>query len=126
MKHELKVLRESFSVHRLNFNSEIPHDVFTCEFFSITKTAEELSIIVPDNVAINDSKKEDDWKCIKVVGPLDFSMIGLLADISKLLAEAKISIFALSTYDTDYILVKKNNLKKSIITLKNNGYQVDE
>ncbi len=90
------------------------------DFFSITKTIDELSIVclegnVPNNS--NDIKVEKGWKCFKVEGPLDFGMTGILSSLTMPLAEAKISIFAISTFDTDYIMIKKENLQNAIAVL---------
>ena len=64
------------------------------------------------------------WRCIQVLGPLDFNLVGILAQLSAVLAEADISIFALSTYDTDYLLVKENNLNRARQALLNSNYDV--
>ncbi|OQY33417.1 MAG: hypothetical protein B6I38_03630 [Anaerolineaceae bacterium 4572_5.1] len=84
--------------------------------------AYELSIVCDINTNIASEKSEKDWACIKVLGPLDFALTGILARISNVLAEAEISIFALSTYDTDYVLVKSNTLLASKKALKKAGY----
>ena len=75
-------------------------------------------------IEIKSEIKDDGWTCIKIIGPMDFSEIGILANISTLLAKAHISIFALSTYDTDYILVKSEQIKKSISALALGGYEI--
>lgn len=124
IKLTLKLLKEKYSVCRLDKNNSIPSWATKGEFFSITKTEDELSIVclqdnVPDSI-----KCETDWKILKVEGPLDFSLVGILSSISSLMAKEKISIFALSTYDTDYILVKENDIEAAISTLINNNYDV--
>ncbi len=86
-------------------------------FFSITKTSDELSVVCPEEKVPRDVKVEGGWRCLKVEGPLDFGLTGILASLAQPLAEAKISIFSLSTYDTDYIMIKKNNLQKAIEVL---------
>lgn len=68
---------------------------------------------------------EKEWKCIKVEGPLDLSLTGILAHLSSALADAEISIFAISTYDTDYLLVKEKKLENAINELVSHGYSVD-
>lgn len=69
-------------------------------------------------------KCEKDWCTLKVEGPLDFSLIGILSSISTILAENKISIFAISTYDTDYILIKEGEINKAIDALSDRGYKI--
>jgi len=87
------------------------------EFLSITKTKEELSVVCPEDVAPAAATIEPDWRCLKVEGPLDFGLTGILSSLLEPLAKAKIGIFTISTFDTDYILVKKENLRKTIAIL---------
>jgi len=105
------ILNPSFSVHRLPPDAAIPRAVFASPFYSICKTDEELSLVVPETVEIAAAKTEAGWRALKVVGPLDFSLTGILAGIASILTKAEVSIFAISTFDTDYILVKNENLK---------------
>lgn len=83
---------------------------------------EELSIVVDENIEIQSDVVEHNWKAIKIVGLLDFALIGIFAKISIILAQAEISIFAISTYNTDYILIKSDKLDKAINALQDNGY----
>ena len=69
-------------------------------------------------------KCEKDWRILKIEGPLDFSLIGRLASISTVLAQKGISIFAISTYDTDYILVKNKDISSAIVALTDEGYEI--
>ena len=86
---------------------------------------EENSLVcITENTPDNVIEREDDWKAFRIQGVLDFSLIGILAKISALLAENKIGIFAISTYNTDYILTKKDNYNKALDVLINAGYQV--
>lgn len=94
------------------------------EFFSITKTLDELSIVCAEHDIPNDIKCEKDWRILKIEGPLDFSIIGILASISTILAQKGISIFAVSTYDTDYILVKDCDIDNAIEELSNEKYEI--
>ncbi len=90
---QFTVLDEIFTLHRLAPTDQIQEDVFTSSFCSITKTEEELSIVCDEQIAIEQSKKETDWACIKTLGPLPFEMTGVLVKISTCLAAAGISIF---------------------------------
>ena len=97
------------------------------DFLFLAKTDKELSVVcetakVPENT-IN---REDGWTAFRVAGSLEFSLVGILADLSHCLADAGISIFAVSTYDTDYILVKKDNWDRAKSALLNAGYEVTE
>jgi len=111
MKLNLKILDGLFSIHQLSPKNEIPIQIYQNQFFSITKTDEEISVICSSSVHLDSESSETNWSCIKVLGPLDFSLTGILADISTILAKAEISIFAISTFDTDYILVKSERLQ---------------
>jgi len=86
--------------------------------FSITKTNEELSIVCAEENIPASVKAEKNWRAFKVEGPIDFALTGILSSIISPLAEADISIFAISTYDTDYVLVKNENVERTISILK--------
>lgn len=120
----LTVLHENFTIHRLAKHSDIPSSVFSAPIYFIAKTFDEVSIVLPDNIIIESDTSEPDWRALKVVGPLDFTLTGVLSNIATVLARKKISIFALSTFDTDYILVKKDTLPAALAALKSNDYQV--
>jgi uncharacterized protein len=122
MNLNLNILDGSFAIHRLSPNNEIPSQIYQGQFYNITKTDEEISIVCSSLVHLGSESSETDWSCIKVLGPLDFSLTGILADISAVLAKAEISIFAISTFDTDYILVKSEKLPESKKALQNAGY----
>lgn len=120
----MKLLEETFCVVRLEKDSEIPIWINKDSFYSITKTDDELSIVCLQASVPKYSKMEKDWRILKIEGVLDFSLIGILAAISTLLAENKISIFAISTYDTDYILVKNDKIESAIKILIDNNYEI--
>ncbi|RKZ71220.1 MAG: ACT domain-containing protein [Gammaproteobacteria bacterium] len=125
MKLQLSILESFLTIHRFPPNHVIPNQVYKCEFYSISKTDEELSIVCSSSTQLNSEKAEIGWSCIKVLGPLDFSLTGILADISAVLAEAEVSIFAVSTFDTDYILVKSEKLPDAKEALLASGYTFD-
>ena len=84
-------------------------------FWSATKTEDEFSVVCEDAFVPTDCQKvEKGWRAFKIEGPLDFSLTGILASLAVPLANATISIFAISTYDTDYVLVKSDSLAKAI------------
>ena len=113
MKPKLSVLDDLFTIHRFPPDTQIPEAVCESRFYTISRTDEELSIVSPSSVVLHSERSETGWACIKVLGPLDFSLTGILADISHVLARAEISIFALSTFDTDYILLKSGKLESA-------------
>jgi hypothetical protein len=120
----MKLLKEKFGVCRLNKNELIPEWAQKGAFYSITKTLDELSIVCSQDNIPSNVKCEKNWRILKVEGPLEFSLIGILSSISTILAQKRISIFAVSTYDTDYILVKDEDILNAIDALSNKGYEI--
>ena len=95
------------------------------EFYFIGKTDEELSLVCKtEDAPANTVERDDGWKCFRIEGVLGFSMIGILSKLSGILAENNIGIFAVSTYNTDYILVKEENFEKALTVLKAEGYRI--
>lgn len=95
------------------------------EFFFLGKTDEEISLVCKtEDTPHNTTERDDDWKGFRIQGVLDFSLIGILSKISGVLADNKIGIFAVSTYNTDYILVKKENFQRALDALALEGYTV--
>ncbi len=123
-KLTMKLLKEKYGVCRLDKANSIPNWAIDGEFYSITKTEDELSIVCLQESIPTDIKYEKDWKVLKVEGPLDFALVGILAGISSLMASQGISIFAISTYDTDYILIKEKDIDNAIELLLNDKYAV--
>lgn len=117
-KLKLKLLYAKYGVARLNKDENVPHWATCKNFLSITKTDDELSIVSEEENFPVSVKCERNWRILKVLGPLDFSLIGILSSISTTLAKQKVSIFAISTYDTDYILVKEASLDVAIKALE--------
>lgn len=120
----MKLLKEKYGVCRLNKTELIPQWAQNGGFFSITRTSDELSIVCSEDNIPNGIKCEKDWRVLKIEGTLDFSLIGILASISTILAQKGISIFAISTYDTDYILIKNKDIDNAINSLINEGYEI--
>jgi uncharacterized protein len=122
---KLKVLESEFTIHRFSAKSPIPNAVYQCDFFTISKTDDEISIVCDSALDLKAEKSEPGWSCFKVLGPLDFSLTGILAKISACLAEATISIFAISTYDTDYILIDSAKVDRAQQALETAGYLIE-
>lgn len=120
----LAVLEGTFAIHRLSPTAEIPPEVLRQEVFSVMRTPDELSLLVREEVPIVADKTELGWRGLGIEGTLDFGMTGVLAAISQVLAVAQISIFAISTYDTDYIFVKADKLESACDALRQDGYRL--
>jgi uncharacterized protein len=108
---ELGLLDERFAICRLPAGSPLPDWFAPGPLASATWTEDELSILTLEADVPPDARAERGWRVFKVVGPLDFALTGILASMATPLAEAGISIFALSTYDTDYVLVPEGRLE---------------
>lgn len=120
----LRLLPGSFVVHRLHPDMAIPSAVLDSQPWFMAQTEDELSIVCHSDVFVQSEQSEPDWACFQVVGPLDFTLVGILARISDALARERISIFAISTFDTDYILVKNSDLDRALKVLKAEGYDL--
>lgn len=125
----LSILDGAFCICRLESGAKTPDWVLGLDFFSITRTREELSIVAPEGNLRRaelpaEAKIEGGWACLKVEGPLDLSLVGVLAELSRTLAEAGISIFAVSTYDTDYVLVGNEDLDGAVRALSGAGHLI--
>ena len=113
MKLTLSILPEKLGICHFEKNSEIPDWAKNISFCSITRTPDELSIVCPQEKIPAGVLAEKNWRAFKVEGPLGFSLTGIVSSLSKPLADAKISIFYISTYETDYLLVEEKNLEKA-------------
>ncbi|SQH76862.1 conserved protein of unknown function [Shewanella benthica] len=122
----LAVHSQVYSIHSFSPDAPIAPVIFQQEMFFVGKTKDELSVVVPTHVTLDSIEEERGWRCFEVIGPLGFSMTGILSSVSGTLADAEISIFAISTFDTDYILVKKDKLEKAITALKKNNFIIIE
>lgn len=120
----LSVLPGRFAVCRLDPQAPIPAWAERGEFFSITSTADELSIVCAEEHAPAGATCERGWRAIKIEGPFDFDAIGILASACAPLAEAEVSILAIATYDTDYVLVKEGQLETAVTALLEKGHRV--
>ncbi|MDO8452783.1 MAG: ACT domain-containing protein [bacterium] len=124
MNLTLKILSSTFAVCQLPRESDIPSWATKGALSSITKTNNELSVVCEQELIPEGVKADKDWRALMVQGPLDFSLVGILANLSSILASAGVSIFAISTYDTDYLLVKEESLEKAIEALSASGHTV--
>src|SRR3989442_1500343 len=108
------VLPNLFAICRLARDASIPAWATAADFFSITRTADEHSIVCRQDAVPEGILCERGWRCLRVAGTIPFSVVGVLASLTAPLAEAGISVFAVSTYDTDYLLVKEPDLEKAL------------
>ena len=119
---ELKKLEHLLTVCKVETIADID---ISKEFYFIGKTDEEISLVCKtEDTPAHTLERDDGWRGFRIQGVLDFSLIGILSKISGILADNKIGIFAVSTYNTDYILVKDKDFEKALSVLSNEGYTV--
>src|SRR5829696_6521082 len=120
---ELESLPGRYAVCRVDPVAAIPAWA-TGPFVSLTRTAEELSVVCSEDNVPPDVRAERGWRCLRVAGTLDFSLVGVLAGLVGPLATAGVSVFAVSTFDTDHLLVKDQDLRRAVDVLRNAGHAV--
>lgn len=121
---ELKVIDQPLSVCKI---SDISMADLSSDIYFIGKTDEEISLVCSSgSVPAETLEREDGWRAFRIAGMLDFSLVGILSKISGILADNKIGIFAVSTYNTDYILVKEENFDSALALLADAGYSISQ
>jgi len=121
---KIKVLNRDFAVCKVE---DYKYVDLNDDFIFIGKTNEEKSLVCEEkNLPLNAREIERGWKSMVIEGVLDFSLVGIIAKISQILTNIKVSIFVISTFNTDYILIKKEELKRAIEELERNGYEIAE
>jgi hypothetical protein len=113
-----------FAVCRLEPEAPIPSWATAGHFFSITRAAEEISVVCRQDAVPEGIRCERGWRCLRVAGTIPFSVVGVLASLTAPLAEAGISVFAVSTFDTDYLFVKEDEWKRAVDVLCQYGQLV--
>jgi len=127
---QLQLLREPFCICRLETNEPVP-DWATGAFVSVTRTPDELSIVCPESTLPEAGlplsvKSEPGWRCLKTVGPFQFSEVGIVASLASPLAAAGVPIFVISTFDTDWLLIQQPFLETAIRTLEVAHHSVEQ
>jgi hypothetical protein len=125
MPLRLTLLPDELAVCRLAAADPLPRWLPAAGFLSITRTAEELSIVCASGAVPDGTRAEAPWRALAVAGPLDFGLVGVLAALTVPLADAGVPIFALSTFDTDYVLVKAGRLAEAAGALRAAGHIVE-
>lgn len=121
----LSVLAERLAVCRLDAGSSLPAWATKGPFFCATGTRDEVSIVCPERHVPSGVTREPGWRALKLHGPFDLGSVGVLAAVAAPLAEVGVSIFAIATYDTDYILVKQHQLEQAVSALSAGGHTVE-
>ena len=125
-KLSLSVLSKSFVICRLAAEAPIPAWATRGDFFSITRTSEELSLVTEMELVPADLRAETGWRAMKAHGPFDLSEVGVLASLVTPLAESEVSVFTISTFDTDYLFTRSGQLQAALEALRKAGHTVHE
>jgi hypothetical protein len=120
----LSVLEGRLAVCRIDPALEIPAWATSAPFFCVTRTPDELSIVCPEERVPEGVTCERGWRAFKLEGPFGFGLVGVLASVAAPLAESGVGILAIATYDTDYVLVKEEQLGLAMAALRERGYEV--
>ena len=121
----MKLLEPEFSVVKLSAESEVPAWVLRSDVYFLSKTSDELSIMCPRSGAPDNVQRSDGWRCLRVDVELGFEQIGVVATVSTPVANAGISLFLVSTYDRDYVLVHQENLTRALQAYEESGFSVE-
>jgi uncharacterized protein len=121
---ELTLLPLRLAVSRLAVDAPLPAWATQGSLFSVTRTSDELSIVAEESVTPAGLQTQPGWRALKVHGPFAFSEIGVISALASPLAESKISMFVLSTFDTDYLLIASGNLAAAIAVLEQAGHTI--
>jgi hypothetical protein len=121
---DLTLTKERLAVCRLAPGEKLPSWSASGAITSVTRTADELSVVCAESAVPRGVKCEMGWRIFKIEGPLDFALTGILVSVAKPLAGAGVSIFAISTFDTDYVMVKERNVEKAVRALTAAGRRV--
>jgi hypothetical protein len=120
----LSVWLGRYAICRLNAADPLPPWAVQGTFFSVTRTSAELSVVCEMRAVPPGVQAEPDWRVLAVQGPLDFSLTGIIARLSAHLAAAAITVFVVSTYDTDHVLVRDADVSRAVAVLRHAGYLV--
>jgi uncharacterized protein len=120
----LSVLEEHLAVCRLEPRAEIPPWATSAPFFCVARTPDELSVVCPEERVPAGITCERGWRALKLQGPFGFELTGVFASVAAPLAESEVGILAIATYDTDYVLVKEEQLDPAIAALRARGHEV--
>src|SRR5712692_7262823 len=124
-KLDLSLLPHKYAVCQFHPDKHIPYWALLGDFVSLTRTHEELSIVCQQDYVPGDIEAERGWRCVQVQGAFDFSAAGVHASLAIPLAEADISVLAIATYATDYLLLKEQDVERALLVLEQAGHSID-
>ena len=124
-KLSLSLLPHKYAVCQFHPDKHIPYWALLGDFVSLTRTHEELSIVCQQDYVPGDIEAERGWRCVQVQGAFDFSIAGVNASLAIPLAQADISVLAIATYATDYLLIKEDDVERALLVLEQAGHSID-
>lgn len=125
-RFELSVLPERFAVAQLAPDATLPAPQPNAAFFSVTRTDEELSLVCVESALPKNAHAQTGWRALKVHGPFSLSEVGVLSALAAPLADARISLFVISTFNTDYFLIHAEQLSSALAVLERAGHKIQE
>ena len=120
----LKLLPDSYAICRLKDNGDIPNRVRNLPFYAIVGTENSITLVCDQKVIRDTEECEKDWRCLEIEGPFEFTEIGIISKVCGSLAHAKIAVYVISAFETDYLLIKDIHLKEALETLRASGHQI--
>ena len=123
---KLQRLDLKLAVCKLDPKGTVPHWALEGDFFSVTRTCDELSVVCSELAVPDAVRAEKGWSVLRVVGSMEFNVVGVLASLTAPVAAAKIGVFAISTFDTDYLLVKTPDFERAVAALRSSGHVVND
>ena len=118
------MLDEVYGICIFPNNAPVPEWAVTASLYSITRTKKELTIVCPQSVIPSDCEYDSNWRCFRIDGSFDLNQVGVISSLAAPLAQAGVSIFVVSSYDTDYFLVTGEKVEKAIAALSDNGHLI--
>ena len=121
----LRTLPDLYAIVRLDPDAAVPDWVYDSPFWSVTRSDSELSIVCAEEDLPDETRAERGWSALELVGPLDFTLTGVVASLVSPLADDEVPIFILSTFETDYLLVRETDFARAVDSLRTAGHSVD-
>ena len=121
----LELLPRTFNIHRLPATSAVPDSISGTHLMCVLRSDQELSIVCDAQIQLESASQVGPWRALRVAGTLDFALVGILSKLTSILAQAEISVFVISSYDTDYLLVRDESLNATRRALEQAGYPIN-
>lgn len=125
LERSLLPFEDVFAICRLDRDAPVPEWATKGHFFSVARTPDELSVVCPQTSVPRGNDCETGWRCLKIESPFEFDLSGMISSIAAPVAEADIDVFVVATQDSDYLMVRERNLKRTISMLSERGYRVE-